>query len=75
MGARVGANEVGLTEENNGPHTHTQSLRTNDNKLATRGDFYAIPTAIGTAVTGSSGQGTPHENRQPSLYLHYVIKI
>lgn len=75
LGARVGANEVGLTEENNGPHTHTQSLRTNDNKLATRGDFYAIPTAIGTAVTGSSGQGTPHENRQPSLYLHYVIKI
>lgn len=78
LGTLIGSNMVAISGEQNGPHNHKVY-----NFNATGGTTPCPPLEFNPAWTGyaaniytdTSGNGAPHENRQPSLYLHHIIKI
>lgn len=77
LGAVAGARTVSLTAAQNGPHSHT-TLLDYKNLMGTpegSNSFQARQEPAGAVTTGSSGNGAAHENRQPSLYLNYVVKV
>ena len=77
LGGTAGAPTVALTADQNGPHNHKYTSRqTNNDNMVDKGSFYGLPTVIQSdTYTSSSGNGTAHENRQPSLYLYQIIKV
>ena len=77
LGATAGVLSVSLTAAQNGPHNHT-TLIDYKNLMGTpegSNSFQARQEPAGAVTTGSSGNGAAHENRQPSLYLNYVVKV
>ena len=64
VGKTGGLKEVGLTASNNGPHAHPL---TQDFKFAAGGTAATIGYIPGSTsyTTGTSGEGTPHNNLQP----------
>jgi len=78
LGTLIGSNMVAISGEQNGPHNHKVY-----NFNATGGTTPCPPLEFNPAWTGyaaniytdTSGNGAPHENRQPSLYLNQMIKI
>ena len=77
LGAAVGAQTVSLTAAQNGPHNH-MTLIDYKNLMGTpegSNSFQVRQEPAGAVTTGVSGNGAAHENRQPSLYLNYIVKI
>jgi hypothetical protein len=73
IGKQVGEEFVGLTADENGPHSHgNNALLTGSSVTFDGGKSTAEAPNWNdriTASTGDSGSGTPHENRQPSTAL------
>lgn len=76
LGVTFGTNSVGLTKDQNAAHDHPTMIDAGNLMAAPTGNFslQVRGEPADPANTGISGKGTPHENRQPSLSLHYVIK-
>ena len=77
LGTIAGVQTVSLTAAQNGPHNHT-TLIDYKNLMGTpegSNSFQARQEPAGAATTGPSGNGAAHENRQPSLYLNYIVKV
>lgn len=88
IGARGGAESVALTTEQIPSHSHLQQGSVNQATTGTpsgtvfaakarRGtDVYAPPPAT-TAINSqdAAGSSEPHENRQPTLVLNFVIAL
>lgn len=65
-----GEKKHALTAEENGPHTHTYTVTENNNFVRVEGSTtYGAKTTRGD-YTGSSGNGTPHNNLQPFFTLY-----
>ncbi|MES2238849.1 MAG: hypothetical protein V4497_01190 [Bacteroidota bacterium] len=77
IGKPGGAKQVSLTAANNGPHSHSYTQYTLDQEVSTNGSGVTTinknRTQEGNFITGSSGTGTPHENRPPYYTLAYII--
>ena len=77
LGGTVGMKMVSLTSAQNGRHSHTTLLDeanimgTIDGNIS----FQARAVPVKGITTGTSGNGSSHENMQPSLCLNYLIKI
>ena len=77
LGTIAGVQTVSLTAAQNGPHNHT-TLNDYKNLMGTpegSNSFQARQEPAGAVTTGPSGNGAAHENRQPSLYLNYIVKV
>lgn len=86
-GQQFGEEGVSLSENENGPHAHTDIGHTHTEVIAIPSSTLPgeipvpVPVAIpGASVTGvgfaniqSSGLGTAHENRQPSIALYWAV--
>lgn len=77
IGKTGGAKKVALTAANNGPHTHNYTQYQLDQEVSTNGNGVRAlnknDNQVGSFTTGSSGSGTPHENRPPFYTLAYII--
>lgn len=68
----VGSNSVELENANNGPHEHTYIPPVANVDLEAPGVPDILAAGVGLSVnTGSSGSGTPHENRPASIGVKY----
>ena len=71
VGETGGAKTVALEEANNGPHTHTITIRkTNETQNVDSGAQVAAGAVNTTGTTSSSGSGTPHANVQPYIVVY-----
>lgn len=79
IGKTGGAKKVALTAANNGPHSHSYTQYTLDQTVSKNGSgirgLNENNSQSGNFSTGSSGTGTPHENRPPYYTLAYIIYI
>ncbi|MFE3868687.1 hypothetical protein ACFX5E_11460 [Flavobacterium sp. LS2P90] len=79
IGNAGGSKKVSLTAANNGPHTHTYTQYQLDQEVSETGSGVRALNKnneqSGSFTTGSSGTGTPHENRPPYYTLAYIIYI
>lgn len=75
LGGIFGSKSISLTADQNGPHAHSYTLYDGYTGTGTRYPQTADLAPNATTATDKSGSGAAHENRQPSLYLYYVIKI
>lgn len=77
IGNKGGLDKVALTAANNGPHSHSYTQYTLDQTVSKNGSgirgLNQNNTQSGNFTTGSSGTGTPHENRPPYYTLAYII--
>lgn len=77
IGKPGGAKKVGLTAANNGPHGHNYTQYQLDQEVSETGSgvrsLNKSNSQTGSFTTGSSGEGTPHENRPPYYTLAYII--
>ncbi len=71
LGATGGEEDHALTATENGPHTH--SIPGNLINIGGGGQVGGTGLAHGGANTGSSGDGTPHNNMQPYGVLAMLI--
>ena len=79
LGTKMGAKTISLTAAQNGRHAHFLPIDYGSSGGTRRG----VPHWSDSAVldenhvfdSGSSGEGAAHENRQPSLYLNYLVKV
>lgn len=71
VGEHIGEESHILTLNENGPHTHSQTVPTS--QYRTNGGAYGAAAAAGS-TTGSSGSGSPHNNIQPVLVCRVIIK-
>jgi hypothetical protein len=85
IGKQAGAESVGLTADNNGPHNHAPAGAFDFNQLLRKADYGKNTTAsdpdgngngnggepdvVNSAPIQTSGSGTPHENRMPFTTL------
>jgi hypothetical protein len=75
-----GSDSVGLTSDQNGPHSHQAQLKPAGNDAGNSyGIFGAQQNGVPsnqnrttTASTDSSGYGSPHENRPPYIVLLFL---
>ena len=68
IGQKVGAEQVALSETNNGPHDHDGYYLGG----GSRGRYYDYTggtKVAGTASMDMSGSGTPHQNMQPTNFI------
>ncbi|MDM4768678.1 hypothetical protein [Solimonas sp. SE-A11] len=87
LGSTYGVETVALTAANNGPHKHINGARTEG---GTDAALYGIAAGLdpGEAVdqnggggyssspyTSTEGNGTPHENMQPTSFWNVMIKL
>ena len=78
LGQKVGAKSVSLNEAQNGRHSHMLPMDYGQHDGSNRGpnvwsDYGRFDTNR-SYNSADSGEGAAHENRQPSLYLNYLIK-
>lgn len=76
VGSIVGEEEHTLTEDENGPHSHSGSILVNNN-VAGPSKYYfnfagTTDSTNGSAslIIGESGKGQPHNNIQPSKIIN-----
>jgi len=73
IGAIFGVNSVTITEDQMPSHSHTIPL-TATTLAVEPGEVTVMTPLFGfTQDTGATGGGNPHENRQPSLVLNYIM--
>ncbi len=89
LGQRAGAESVALTTGQIPPHTHPARANTTTGPLSTpAGHVLAASSGVelyrrGTtgvtpfnaAAIGAAGNGVPHDNRQPSLAISFIIAL
>ena len=79
LGKIIGEKAVSLTASQNGQHSHFVPIDYGAHDGALRGlsswSDHAKYDATHVMDTGGSGNGVPHNNVQPSLYLYQIIKV
>ena len=78
IGTIAGSNAVAILAEQNGPHNHKVYNFNATGSITPCPPLEFNPAWTGFAAdiyTATSGGGMPHENRQPSLYLNYIVKV
>lgn len=71
LGSILGEEGHGLTDDENGPHTHTFAAAFNT--VASSLTHRSASGSNTTFTTSSSGSGTPHNTMQPSLVVAMII--
>ena len=75
LGGTVGVKNVTLSIAQIPAHSHQYSFLDVESATAQSGSQHGIPSKANRYDASSTGGGQSHNNLQPSLYLHYVIKI
>lgn len=75
-GGACGEEKHALTGAENGPHQHSvyRTTGASGGYQTAATDSSNILTVTSNAPTASSGSGTAHNNVQPTIFSHYIIK-
>jgi len=75
IGAKVGAEEVTLTEAQMPSHSHTYQFG-RDGALGTSNTYITqvSPTLVTVGASSGAGSGAAHPNMQPSTVVNFIIK-
>ena len=76
IGAKVGVEEVTLSEAQMPSHTHTYQFG-RDGSLATSNTYITqvSPTLVTVGASSGAGSGAAHPNMQPSTVVNFIIKF
>ena len=69
FGQVVGAETHSLTAAENGPHTHTYDTNNTRSQFSKSGGTGMDMRGTNNATTASSGNGAPHNNMQPTIFI------
>lgn len=79
LGATIGAESVTLTAAQNGKHDHqvgnSATTIPGTSWVNTGSGSTQLYWANASNKTAMAGSGESHENRPPSLYLNYLVKV